>query len=252
MKKIFTILILITTIKSYSQIADTINLSNFKLCELTIDILKTKDPNLKQIKVEEMNLCPDGFTLDGRFENRIGYESELYPGLIFQKYISETNAIAKIHLTKDFKGYLPNGNYIDLKFLKAKDVLNKYDNLNTWTSRGCSDYWGIIDNEQLYYYVKINKDKKFQYPIDEKYYAEQQIEGIDIIANCYLYYKNNTIKIKPLIILEGEEVDEDLIKDLNPDDIEFVNVIKDQNAIDKYGEKGRNGVIEIFLKVKRP
>jgi hypothetical protein len=250
MKKIFTILVLITIIKSYSQNTDTIKLSDFKLCELTIEILKEKDPNLKQTKIEEMNLCSDGFVQDGRFENRIGYESKLYPGVVFQKYDLETNTIAKIHLTKEFKGYLPDGNYVDLKFLKAEDILKKYDSLNSWTSRGCSDYWGINNNKQIYYYVKINKDKKPQYPVDEKYYSEQLIEGIDIIADCYTYHQTKETKVSPLIILEGKEVSENSIKDLNPDDVESINVIKDQNAINKYGEKGKNGVIEIFLKKK--
>lgn len=251
MKKIFTILVLIKAIKSYSQNVDTIKLSDFKLCELTIDFLKAKDPNLKQTKVEEMNLCSDGFVQDGRFENRIGYVSELYRGVIFQKYELGTNTIAKIHLTKEFKGFLPNGNYIDLKFLKADDILKKNDSLYSWTSRGCSDFWGISERERIYYYVKINKDKKPQYPVDEKYYAEQLIEGIDIIADCYSYYEMKSTKINPLIILEGKVVDEDSIKNLKPEDVESINVIKDQNAIDKYGEKGRNGVIEIFLKKKK-
>ncbi len=250
MKKILTILVLITTIKAYSQKVDTIKLSDFKLCELTIDFLKEKDPNLKKTKVEEMNLCSDGFVQDGRFENRIGYKSALYHGVIFQKHESGINKVAKIHLTKEFKGYLPNGNYIDLTFLKAKDILKKYVSLNSWTSRGCSDYWGINDNEQIYYYVRINKDKKPKYPVDEKYYSEQQIEGIDIIANCYSYNETKATKVKPLIILEGKEVSEDSIKDLKPEDVESINVIKDQNAINKYGEKGKNGVIEIFLKKK--
>ncbi len=239
------------TIKSYSQKNDTIKLSHFKLCELTIDYLKLKDPNLKQTKVEEMDLCSDGFIQDGRFENSLGYESKLYPGVIFQKYESEGNAIAKIHLTKEFKGYLPNMIYIDLKTLKAEDVLEKYDGLDAWTSRGCSDYWGINDNKEVYYYVKINKDKNPRYPIDKKYYSKQPIEGIDLIADCYRFGQKEMANIKPLIILDGKEVDEEVIKELKPDDIESLNVIKDQNAINKYGEKGRNGVIEIFLKTKK-
>ena len=60
-------------IKSFSQKADTIRLSEFNLCVLTIDMLRQKDPNLKQTKVVEMNLCSDGFIQDARFENRIGY-----------------------------------------------------------------------------------------------------------------------------------------------------------------------------------
>lgn len=251
MRKIFTILVLITTIKSYSQEVDTIKLSDFKLCELTIDFIKEKDPNLKQTKVEEMNLCSDGFVQDGRFENRIGYESKLYPGVIFQKYGSGVNTIAKIHLTKEFNGYLPDGNYIDLKFLTVKEILKKYVSLDSWTSRGCSDYWAINDNKQIYYYVKINKERKPQYPVDEKYYSEQLIEGIDIVADCYSYLQNKETKVKPLIILDGKEISEDSIKNLGPDDIESINVIKDQNAINKYGEKGKNGVIEVFLKKKK-
>ena len=249
MKRFFTILALIITAKSHSQNSDTIRLSNFKLCELTIDIIKQKDSSLKQAKVEEMNLCSDGFVQDSRFENRIGYESALYPGVVFQKYEVGNNTIAKIHLTKEFKGYLPNGDYIDLKYLKAKDILQKYDSLNSWTSRGCSDYWGIIDNKQIYYYVKINKDRKPQYPVDERYYSEQLIGGIDIIADCYTYNKGKTTEAKPLFILDEKEVTEETIKNLKPDDIELINVIKDQNAINKYGAKGKNGVITLSVGV---
>lgn len=248
MKKIFTFLILVTSIKSYSQKSDTIRLSDFRLCELTIDILKQKDSTIKSTKVEEMDLCSDGFIQDSRFVNRIGYESLLYPGVIFQKYEESSNTIAKIHLTKEFKGFLPNGNFIDLTTLKAKDVLTKYDSLNAWTSRGCSDYWGIKDNKKVYYYVKINKDRKPQYPVDEKYYSEQFIDGIDLIADCYTYNRTKIIENRPLFILEGKEVTEETLKDLNPKDIESINVIKDQNAINKYGQKGKNGVVEIFLK----
>jgi len=251
MKKIFTFLVLIITFKSFAQKSDTIKLSDFKLCELTIDYLKKIDPNLKEVKVEEMDLCSDGFVQDGRFENRVGYESQLYPGVIFQKYQSELNTIAKIHLTKDFKGYLPDGNYIDMKTLKAVDILKRYDNLNTWTSRGCSDYWGINDSKKVYYYVKINKNRKPLYPVDQEFYAEQPVEGIDIISDCFSSYEANIQKIqtiKPLIILNGKEVSEEIMYSLDPDDIDRIIVLKDKNASDKYGEKGNNGVIEIYLK----
>ena len=254
MKNIFTLLLIVFSVKSFAQKSDTIKLSEFKLCELTIDYLKKIDPNLKKTEVEEMDLCSDGFVQDARFENKIGYESEIFPGVIFQKYRSESPSIGKIHLTKEFKGYLPDGNFIDMKTLKASDILKKYDSLNTWTSRGCSDFYGIVDHKKLYFYVKINKDKKPQYPVDVEYYSEQLIDGIDIVADCYSYYQQNQKheqSKKPLIILEGKEVTEDSIKNLQPEKVESVNVYKDKSAIDKYGEKGKNGVIEIFLKKKK-
>jgi hypothetical protein len=249
MKKTILLLILLFSIKSFSQQKNEIRLSEIKLCELTLDDLKQNDIDLKKITLEEMDLCSDGFVQDGRFENRIGYSSKLYPGVIFQKYDSNSNLIAKIHLTKDFKGFLPDGKYIDLKSIKAKEIIAKYDSLNVWTSRGCSDYLGINRNKELYFYVKLNKNKEPRYPIDDKYYSEQEIEGIDIIADCYATQKN-TSDSKPLYLVDGKEVTEKIIAEIKPDDVESINVLKDLSATKKYGEKGKNGVIEIFLKKK--
>lgn len=238
------------SVSTYTQKADTIKLSAFKLCELTIDKLRMDDPDLVQVEIKEMNLCPDGFVQDSRFENCIGYKSELYPGIIFQKYQSEDNAIAKIHLTDQFRGYLPDGIYVDLKVLKAADILQKYDSLNTWISRGCSDYFAIESNEQIYFYVKINKDKEPLFPVDENYYGQQLIEGIDIVADCYSYFEASDTTESPLFILNGKEVSKESLEMLDPDDIESLTVWKDQSAIFKYGDKGKNGVVEITLKKK--
>lgn len=248
MRKISILLLLFISIKTLSQNSNVLNLSKIKFCELTIDDLRNEDAELKEVKLEEMDLCSDGFVQDGRFENRIGYESKLYPGVIFQKYQSDNNAVAKIHLTMEFKGYLPDGKYIDVKALKAKDIIQKYDSLKYWTSRGCSDYWGIKKDDKIYFYVKINKDKKPQYPVDEKYYSEQFVQGIDIISDCYSFYEKT--KIKPLYIVEGKETTEEMIRDLSPDDVDSITVLKDKNAIEKYGEKAKGGVIEIYLKKK--
>lgn len=247
MRYILIFLILHFALKSNAQ-SDTINLSNFRLCELTFDDLKLLDSDIEQIQVEEMNLCPDKFVQDGRFENWIGFKSKLYPGVIFQKYNSNQNTIAKIHLTSEFKGFLPDGNFVNLSSLKAKDIISKYDNLNVWISRGCSDYLQINKNQELYFFVKINKEKEPLYPIDEKYYSEQFINGIDIISNCYSYNNNTSEKEKPLIILEGKEISELEMQYINPEDIESITVLKNENAISKYGQKGKNGVIEIILK----
>lgn len=250
MKQIFTILILLSSIKSFSQLKDTIKLSEIKFCELTLDNLKEKDAEMIQVNLEEMDMCSDGFVADGRFENRIGYTTKLYPGVIFQKYETNLDAIAKIHLTKDFEGYLPDGNYVNLKHLKANDILEKYDNLDVWTSRGCSDYLGINKNKELFFYVKLNQKKEPRYPIDAKYYSEQQIEGIDIVSDCYSFFGINTPKIQPLYILDGKEINEEVLAAIKPEDVESINVLKEKSALDKYGEKGKNGVIEIYSKKK--
>lgn len=55
-------------------------------------------------------------------------------------------------------------------------------------------------------------------------------------------------KEQPIYIIDGVEKDGKALQELNPDKIDSINVLKNQPAIEKYGEKGRNGVIIIHLK----
>lgn len=53
----------------------------------------------------------------------------------------------------------------------------------------------------------------------------------------------------PLFVLNDKIVGSKFqISDINPNNIERINILKDKKAIDKYGEKAKNGVIEIYLK----
>jgi beta-lactamase regulating signal transducer with metallopeptidase domain len=61
------------------------------------------------------------------------------------------------------------------------------------------------------------------------------------------------LNTKPIIVIDGSIVEGDtdkIINLINPDNIESMNVIKGENAIKNYGDKGKNGVIEIYAKVK--
>ncbi len=51
-----------------------------------------------------------------------------------------------------------------------------------------------------------------------------------------------------LIFLDGVIIDKAKMDAINPETIESVNVLKDKTATDKYGEKGKNGAIEVTLK----
>lgn len=53
---------------------------------------------------------------------------------------------------------------------------------------------------------------------------------------------------KALIVVDGEVKEGMKLNTLNPNDIVSFTVLKDETAIKKYGEKGKNGVIEIRTK----
>ena len=53
---------------------------------------------------------------------------------------------------------------------------------------------------------------------------------------------------QPLYIINGKETDPEIASALNPKNIESVEVLKDESAVSRFGEKGKNGVILITLK----
>jgi hypothetical protein len=53
---------------------------------------------------------------------------------------------------------------------------------------------------------------------------------------------------KPLVIIDGKEYPWVNVSNIDPEYIERISVLKDKTATDKYGNKGKNGVIEITLK----
>lgn len=57
-----------------------------------------------------------------------------------------------------------------------------------------------------------------------------------------------TTELNPIYIVDGKEVSKEYTYSLNPNDIESMKVLKDKSAIEKYGEKAKNGAIEITLK----
>lgn len=84
-----------------------------------------------------------------------------------------------------------------------------------------------------------NKAKDGVIEIETKYYASAP--------------KTNTIVIKasgkkPLLIIDGIEDANKKIEDMDPSTVESMTVLKGQKAIDAYGKKGTDGVIEIKTK----
>jgi len=82
------------------------------------------------------------------------------------------------------------------------------------------------------------------------YANHKTINSYDVQLQEAASFKDTTTPTAaaPLYILNGKEIDAAIMKVLDPNKIETINVLKDKTAIDKYGEKGKNGVVEIKTK----
>ncbi len=59
---------------------------------------------------------------------------------------------------------------------------------------------------------------------------------------------NSSSNNKPLIIVDGKEQENKYLEDIDPENIESVNVLKGDTATKKYGKKAKDGVVEITTK----
>lgn len=86
-----------------------------------------------------------------------------------------------------------------------------------------------------------------------KQYGGQGINGVIKISTRAFYAKpvntvNGYAEDNILFMVDGKIVSEEALQDLQPDDIESFNVVKDHVLISKYTEKDYDGIIQITLK----
>ena len=257
--KISLIVLLLISPRTFSQdkvdsgSASKITVSGFCLCKTTINDLKDSSNDFKLVGVEEMDMGKRCMGGDSRYLNEKGYASEKYPGLIFQKDQDE-DYISKIRLTKDFAGRLPDGTPVDMHSLLVKDVLKLYPALDSqWHSRDCSDYW-TLSNDTISFYVKIDKNKKPQYPIDEAYYLEKPVDGVQIFISCYgVYHRSDHFSLfepdEPMYFLDSIRINQGVLQNYKPSEIAFISVLnKDATAIKMAGAEAKNGLVYIITK----
>ena len=55
-------------------------------------------------------------------------------------------------------------------------------------------------------------------------------------------------RVQPLYLVNGKEIRADERNKIDPSSIQSITVLKNEEAVRKYGNKGKDGVVEIILK----
>ena len=82
-------------------------------------------------------------------------------------------------------------------------------------------------------------------------YGEKGKNGVILITSKKKGIQFRTVddnKNEPIYLVDGVETSSAAVKNIDPNRIESINVLKGDNAVKNYGEKGRDGVIMIHLK----
>jgi hypothetical protein len=84
-----------------------------------------------------------------------------------------------------------------------------------------------------------------------------QTDSIFPASATWISHNNSNIKFiiakneetKPLIVVDGKiSSNSEVLKEINPNEIESVNILRGEVAIKKYGKEAQRGVIEIITK----
>jgi TonB-dependent SusC/RagA subfamily outer membrane receptor len=184
------------------------------------------------IWVVDKNVCPSvlvecGYITDKKDRDFITNEAN--QELVARKIL---NAVERYAASGEKGSYttitdtLPNKNAVDIRSVNV----DKTKGLITIDYKDGTRETLTIDQAKR---RKLIKEKNFE--TKEDFHTEK-----DTSINIHG-------KEKPIIYVDGKEYKGNLDK-LDPSMIQSVNVLKDKSATGKYGEKGKNGVIEIITK----
>ncbi|WBU90899.1 TonB-dependent receptor plug domain-containing protein [Cellulophaga omnivescoria] len=115
------------------------------------------------------------------------------------------------------------------------------------------DAKGNLTSISAVYKTKDNKTETYtevdKIAIDPFYFYVTTSEKSKVIEKIGFRINNNATMDNVLFVVNGQEVPKPFdVGMIDPEDIEVINVLKNESATAKYGSKGRDGVIEITLK----
>lgn len=84
--------------------------------------------------------------------------------------------------------------------------------------------------------------------MEEQQEAMEKISVIDHNTTTEDDKSKDKLDDNVLYLVDGEEISKEKMNAIKPEDIESVNVIKDSESLKKYGDKAKNGIVEIKLK----
>ena len=134
---------------------------------------------------------------------------------------------------------------VDPKNIESINVLKGEAAIKKYGDKGKN---GVIE-------IATKKDKDFTIKADT-FYIGKNSSPKPILDNLKLkgetFYINSKFPECTLILADGKEISEDEMKNIPPNNIQSIDILKGESAIKKYGEKAKEGAIEITTKYNIP
>lgn len=164
---------------------------------------------------------------------------------------SETHNENFVWVSKD-------GEQTEVKVTNGKKVIIKTQGANEWEEKVWVTKSGDTTEMQKIKVIEIDEENDGDQTVIIKKVQKDGKDGKEVEvtvkkigesgkgANKMMFISEDGEQ--PLMIVDGKEMEGGSLGDIDPETIETVNVYKGDKAIEKYGEKGKNGVVVISTK----
>ncbi|GHS97223.1 transcriptional regulator [Bacteroidia bacterium] len=143
------------------------------------------------------------------------------------------------------RGNLAGNDLEKILDINADDI----ESLDVWKDKPATDRYGKKGKDGVIVItMKTNQKNKFFVNNDTIKIVDPDAKVIGVGKNPITIHSVRGGDVKPLYIIDGIEIASDNVLKLDPKDIESIEVLKDKVAIERYGEKGKDGVVLFIMK----
>ncbi len=216
----------------------------------------TKDTQLERIKksLAEKDVSITFNNLNRNSKDQIiaisiDYESKISKG---NHFVNSENPINPIEISLNVDEHNLSIGQASSKLSQSFEIIKEDGETKLQKSRGTNEEGDDILNIKESKESKTTKDSIYIRK-DVKKIVLTNEEGNEIPINAsengnnvYRYTTQNGNQ--PLMIVDGKEISVEMVEPIDPNNIESVTVLRDRKQTQRYGEKGKNGVIIITTK----
>ena len=170
-------------------------------------------------------------------------------------FIHKSGKHSKNH-SENFVWVSENGDKTEVKVINGKKVIVNTKGDNDWEEKVWISESGDTSKVKNIEIIEIDETNDGEQTVFIKKIHKKGDSDVEVIVNVSgdKHKGNNKMVFisedgeQPLMIVDGEEKSNMKMDDISPDDIETIEVYKGDKAIEKYGEKAKDGVIKITTK----
>ncbi|WP_163407043.1 M56 family metallopeptidase [Flavobacterium ajazii] len=210
---------------------------------------KTEDKNI-QIRIKDTQIS----NINNDAKTNSNTDTDIHTNVSTNTSINKDGNIIRVVTKNDTKPLIIINGDVSSPDLDIKDIdPNKINSINVLKGSDATAKYGDLGSNGVIEIITKDKTEEPQQKTEKETEIKQnnnwKVTGHKNSENVLsIVAENQKVDIKKILIVIDGKITNKTANDLDPQNIEQINVLKEPTSTTKYGNKGKNGVIEITTK----